>query len=59
MGNQNATKVDPEVIAAFEQLAEKMALVGASIDEVIGAADKLRQTFLDIYTKEALKKIKV
>jgi hypothetical protein len=59
MGNQNVIKIAPEVIAAMQKQAEQMAKVGASINEVMSAADGLRQTFLDIYTKEAVKNIKV
>ena len=58
MGNQNI-KIAPEVITALQKEAEQMAAAGASINEVMSVADGIRQTFLDFYTKEAIKKIKV
>ncbi len=58
MGNQSI-KITPEVIAALKKQAEQMAAAAASINEVMSAADGLRQTFLDTYTKEAIKSIKI
>lgn len=59
MAKQQDIKITPEVIAGLKKQAEHMATCGASINEVMTAADKFRQTFLDIYTKAAIKKIKV
>jgi hypothetical protein len=58
MGRQDAIKIIPEVIAALQKQAEATAAAGASIDEVMTAADKVRQTFLDAYAKESIKNIK-
>lgn len=52
-------KITPELLAALKKQAEQMAVIGASINEVITALDKVRQTFLDFYTKESIKNIKV
>ena len=59
METQSLTKIAPEVVAAFKEQARRMADKGASINEVMSMADGFRQTFLDIYTKESIRKIKV
>lgn len=52
-------KITPELLAALKKQAEQLAATGASINEVMTASDKVRQTFLDFYTKESIKNIKV
>lgn len=58
MGQQNGIKISPELIAELRRFAEQTAKAGASIDEIMSAADAMRQTFLESYSKEALKAIK-
>lgn len=55
---QNGIKISPELIAELRRHAEQAAKVGASINEIMSAADAMRQIFLDNYSKEALKAIK-
>ena len=58
MGHRDVIKITPELITSLQEQAEQIAKIGASINEVMSAADILRQTFIDIYTKEALKAVK-
>ncbi len=58
MGNQNATKITPEVISALQNQAEQVMSSKGSVSEIMNIADGIRQTFLDLCTKEAVKKIK-
>ena len=58
MGQQNGIKISPELIAELRRFAGTVAQTGASINEIMSVADAMRQTFLDNYSKEALKAIK-
>lgn len=42
----------------MRRFAGTVAQTGASINEIMSVADAMRQTFLDNYSKEALKAIK-
>lgn len=55
---QSGIKISPELIAELRRHAERAAKIGASINEIMSAADAMRQIFLDNYSKEALKAIK-
>ena len=55
MGQQNGIKISPELIAELRRFAGTVAQTGASINEIMSVADAMRQTFLDNYSKEALK----
>ena len=57
MGQQNGIKISPELIAELRRFAGTVAQTGAS-NEIMSVADAMRQTFLDNYSKEALKAIK-
>ena len=58
MGQPNGIKISPELIAELRRFAGTVAQTGASINEIMSVADAMRQTFLDNYSKEALKAIK-
>lgn len=58
MGQQDNFKINPELTAAMQKQAAQIAKCGASVNEIMSAADAVRQTFLDIYAKEALKLLK-
>lgn len=58
MGQQNGIKISPELHRGITRFAGTVAQTGASINEIMSVADAMRQTFLDNYSKEALKAIK-
>lgn len=58
METQTGVKLSCEVIESLQSLAELVSKMGASINEVLNAADTLRQKFLEFYSEESLKAIK-
>lgn len=58
MGKQTGIKLSCEVIESLQSFAKQASKMGASINEVLNAADTLRQKFLESYSEESLKAIK-